>query len=111
MSGLRIMISTIFGLLFAIAAVSIIGVALFFAMRPNWALLVVADQNGVRTCRGIPKLHEANLTQFLSNEIPLQGRVIIRGLRQKNGLMRLRVSGPLDSGSRQRIRNFLLSLL
>jgi len=102
---------TILDLVFAIGAVSVIGFALFFAMRPNWALFVVADQNGVRTCRGIPKLHQASLTRFLTTEIPLRGRVIIRGLRQKNGLMRLQVSGPLDSGSRQRIRNFLLSLL
>jgi hypothetical protein len=97
--------------LFAIAAIGIVGTALFFATRPNWALVVVADRNGVRSCRGIPKLHEASLIQFLTTEIPIQGRVIIRGLRQKNGLMRLQVSGSLDSGSRQRIRNFLLSLL
>jgi hypothetical protein len=97
--------------LFAVGAVGIVGCALFLAMRPNWALVVIADKNGVRRCRGIPKLHEAQLIEFLTKEIPVQGRVTIRGLRQKNGLMRLTVSGPLDSGSRQRIRNFLLSLL
>jgi len=101
----------IFDFVFGIAAVSIVATVLFLAMRPKWALVVVADQNGVRCCRGVPKLHEANLTKFLTTEIPLHGRVTIRGLRQKNGLMRLQVSGPIDSGSRQRIRNFLLALL
>src|SRR5262245_59280933 len=100
---------TILDTIFAMGAVGLGGLALFWAMRPHWALVVVADKGGVRQCRGIPKLHQAKLAEFLTKEISFQGRLTIRGHRQKNGLIRLQVNGSVDSGSRQRIRNFVLS--
>lgn len=102
---------SIFETVAAIAVLLVVVLALHTAIRPQWALVVIADQRGVRCLRGIPKLHEASLVEFLEKEVPAQGRITIRGARQKNGLMRLHITGDADQLKQQRIRNFVMSLL
>ncbi len=51
------------------------------------------------------------IQQFLNDDVQPAGPITIRGTRQARGLWRFEIQGPLDTGAKQRIRNYLIDLL
>ena len=87
----------------------LIGLVVWAVLRPQYGLKVVVDRSGVKQLRGVPRGRQADLCQFLRNEVAIGGTVTILGNRLDDGRLRLSFRGPIDSGMQQRIRNFLIN--
>jgi len=79
--------------------------------RTKWTTTIIVDGRGVRSHKGLAKAHQREIVDFLEQEASIDSKVVIRASRYQNGYVRLDIRGDLDFGTRQRIRNFLLSVL
>jgi hypothetical protein len=91
--------------------VAVGGYCLWNISRPKWMLEIVVLPDGVKSCRGLPKAQEQKIVNFLQHDVSLPGKVRIRGTRSRNGRWHIAMAGSLDAGMRQRIRNFLITVL
>ena len=51
------------------------------------------------------------MVQFLEHDLALTNRVTIRAGRTRNGVLKLNVSGNVDAGTKQQMRNFLMMVI
>ncbi len=93
-----------------VAVVVLIGYAIWRLVRPRYDLEIVIDEDGVAQCEGLPKAQTREMLEFL-NELPLDGQLIIRARRQAGGYWRIDFKGSLHPSTRQRIRNFLNTVI
>jgi hypothetical protein len=70
---------------------------------------VIRVRRGRVSIRGkLPLAVHDTIRRFLLDDVAPRGRVTISG-RRRGGRLELRFRGALESGDRQRIRNFLLT--
>jgi hypothetical protein len=92
-----------------ILAVLVFVVWLFY--RRRWPTRIVVDRNGVRSHRGLPKSREREILAFLNDDVSFEGKVTIGLARSQNGSLQTHFAGRIDEGTRQRIRNYLITVL
>lgn len=84
---------------------------LYLAFRPKWGFTLVVNSQRCRLRGAFPEAQREKLYMFLRDHVEFRGTVRIRGSKMPNGHLALRFRGPLDEGAKQRIRNFLVSVL
>lgn len=89
----------------------VLALVIWFAVRPKWAVRIVADADGVRLLAGVPRSKRQTVLDFLTRELAIQDRVTIRALRQPDGYLRLQVRGLVEPGAEQQVRNFLNTVI
>ena len=99
------------GFLIKLAAIMLIGYVVWRAMRPRYTVKIVVDEQGIKHHEGLPKACERTVLEFIEKNLSPEGKVTICASRQPNGYLRLDFRGQLDSGTRQRIRNFLITVI
>jgi hypothetical protein len=82
----------------------------WWATRRRYSFSIVAGGEGVRF-KGVAELRQQRLKEFLVQECGIVGPLRIDGGKSRGGRLLLRFRGEIDSGTRQRIRNFLLTQL
>lgn len=87
----------------------VIGLALagvwWFLRRPPLMRIVVRDGQIVE-CSPLPQARRREIEQIISGNAPETGRIVITGIRNKDGWMQLSFSGPIDAGLQQQLRNY-----
>lgn len=81
------------------------------AARPAWPIKIVVSPRGVESVRGLPRARTGRIVQFLEQDLAPSSRLVIRAAKSNSGRLRTKVSGRVDDGTRQRIRNFLYAEL
>lgn len=97
--------------LFAILIGALIVFGIWCATRTKWPVKIIVDRAGVASHQGLPKARAARVVEFFEREVSCDTRVVVSAMRQPNGYLRTKIAGPIDQGTKQRIRNFLLSML
>ena len=98
-------------LLFKIAIVAVLVALAWFWLRPRFDIRIVADSRGLVSHQGVAEAHLPDLQEFFTRDVELTSAVKVQGQRLSGGQLRLRIQGPCDAGTKQRIRNFLITLL
>jgi hypothetical protein len=80
----------------------------WWATRPRRGFSIRIDGEAA-TFRGIAESRQQRIKQFLLQECGIAGPLRIDGGKSRAGRLWLRFSGEIDPGTRQRIRNFLLT--
>ena len=81
------------------------------ALQPPWLVNIVVANGKVLSHRGVAKAHFSTMIRFFEHDVALGGHTTIRAARHPNGALTLKVSGRTDPGTRQQIRNFLITIL
>lgn len=90
--------------------VGIVGLAIW-AMRPRYQLRIVVCDGSVESLRGAAARQTDRIVEFLQHDVSLNGRVTIMVNKRPNGYFQLAFRGPVDEGTKQQIRNFLITIL
>lgn len=93
------------------ATIGIVGFVFWRMLRPRYPLEIVIGEHGINRHTGLPKAHEASVLEFLDKFQSSNVTVRIYGMRQSDGYLRLVFNGKIDPGTRQQIRNFLITVL
>ncbi|HEV3121274.1 MAG TPA: hypothetical protein VGY53_05205 [Isosphaeraceae bacterium] len=103
------------GLPAGILVVCAIGLALGVGGLGVWqrAHFVIHHVPGreVRVKGRIPNSKVGSIKGFFARDLGASGAVKVRGLFGPGRVLKLRFSGPLSAGQRQRVRNFLVDQL
>ena len=94
--------------LIKIAFVAVILWLAWTAFRPRYALKIVVDEDGVQYSTGLPAAKKKQIVGFLENDVEIENRVTILGVRGRDRTVRYEFRGPLHPSIQQRIRNYLL---
>lgn len=97
--------------LIKLSVVALISNVIWRAMRPQYSIKIVIDEQGVKHHEGLPKAHQRNVVEFFEKHISVSGKVTICARRQPNGYLRLDFKGQVDPGTQQQIRNFWLTFM
>lgn len=91
-----------------IKAVVVVGVCLVVwrVLQPRYDVKIVLVPDGIKQVDGVPQKLRRELDEFLEQNLPAEGKVVIGGRRQQGGRLRLVFRGPVDGGQQQRFRNF-----
>jgi hypothetical protein len=84
---------------------------LWRAAHPKWTVRIVANAEGVELIEGIAQAKIKTARAFFEREVLLTGHITIRAFRQSNGHLHVNVRGPIGSDMKQRIRNFLTTVM
>lgn len=76
-------------------------------LSPRWAFVIVVDETGLRSHKGITTAHQKRLLDLLLNTRFSEGRVKICGRHDQHGRMILQFYGPISDDTRQQIRNYI----
>jgi hypothetical protein len=101
----------IFLYLFRFLLVALLVWVLWWALKPRWDFTILFVQGSVDFRGRFPEALRARTMDFLREDVLLRGSVKIHGRRDRNGHLQLQFSGPVFKEDRQRIRNFLVSML
>ena len=92
-----------------------IGIGVCFVVwrmaQPKYEVRIVLTPDGVQRIDGLSEKLRREVEEFLEENLPTEGKVVIGGVRQSGGDLRLVFRGPIDSGQEQRFRNFFALLL
>jgi hypothetical protein len=75
-------------------------------MRPNHAIKIVVDQQGVKFHKGLPKVHQHEVLDFFEKTLAIDGKLTIYGDGRQSGYWQLIFKGQIDAGKQHQIRNF-----
>lgn len=75
--------------------------------QPSWPIKIVVSRRRVASIRGLPEARIGRIVEFLEEDVAPESRLVIRAAHAKSGRLMTKVSGAVDEGTRQRIRNFL----
>jgi hypothetical protein len=101
--------TTDYRMLILVLAVAV-GIAVFaFYRRPEFTIQVRAAAVTIKG--GVPEFRKSQIVHFFHHELGPAPHCTVRGYRDSQHQLRLKISGPLDEGERQRIRNFLMVIL
>lgn len=84
---------------------------LWWALRPRADFTILVDDRDIRIRGRFPEALRGKLVRFLREDVFLRGNVKITGRRERGGYLALHFSGRVFQEDRQRIRNFLVTLL
>ena len=99
------------GFVIRLVVIALIGYVIWRVMRPRYDLRIVIDEYGIKYHEGLPKSHERQVLKFLENDLSFIGKVTIFARRQPDGYLKFGFKGQIDPGTRQQIRNFLISVM
>jgi len=89
------------------------GLALLFwkLLTPNTVFLIKVNHRRIQ-CKGqIPESKLVQIKEFFINDVQVDRPLTVLGVRNGSSRVELRFRGPVDFGTKQQIRNFLLTLL
>lgn len=75
--------------------------------RPKYAIRIVTIDGRVESQTGIARAKAARVARFFERDVRLNGKVVVMGARDSQGVLRIRFSGPIDEATAQQIRNYL----
>ena len=84
---------------------------LWWVLWPRPDFTIIVDDNGVHIRGRFPEALRGRLTDFLREDVLLRGTVKILARRKRDGYLALEFRGPVFQEDRQRIRNFLVTML
>jgi len=84
---------------------------LWWAIRPRADFTILVDDREIRIRGRFPEALRGKLIQFLREDVLLRGNVKISARRHRDGYLGLNFQGAVFQEDRQRIRNFLVSML
>jgi len=90
-----------------VAFVALVGWLAWTAFRPRHALRIVVNKDGVQFSTGLPAAKRQQIVGFRENDVEIENRVTILGVRGRDGIVRYEFRGRLHPSIRQRIRNYL----
>jgi hypothetical protein len=90
-----------------ICLLSLAAVFIWVALGRKAQLEIVINDGRITNYRGLTKAQLHRIADFLERDIALNGKVVVGGCRDSNGVQRLNFRGDVDEGTRQQIRNFL----
>lgn len=98
------------GFVIRVAIVGAVGFVVWRVLQPKYDVKIVLTPEGVQRVEGIAKRLRYEVDDFLQQNLPRQGTVVVGGVRQTGGRLRLVFRGPIDNGQQQRFRNFFSML-
>ncbi len=78
--------------------------------RPKWDIHISVRDGSVKIHTGIAVGRTDAIRQFFVQDLKLKERIEVRARRERNGRLITDIRGKIDSGTKQRIRNYLLSM-
>ena len=78
---------------------------------PRSDFVIRTGRAGVQLRGKIPQGRKPDVLQFFEQELAAGGPLTVSGVRSRDGRLVLRFRGRLSPGDRQRIRNFLQTML
>lgn len=93
-----------------IAVFALVVYVVWRMLRPRYAVRIVMDEHGIKHHVGLSKAQERKVLEFLQEQMP-DGKLTIYAEREPNGYLRLNIRGHITPGMRQRVRNFLNSVM
>ncbi len=96
---------------FVLLVVAVIAFVVIVAFRPKHDFSIIVGQDDVEIRGAVAKRRRHELVQFFQNDLQLEEALTVLGRRGPGGRLQLQFRGPIDPGTRQRIRNFLLTVL
>lgn len=94
--------------LFVAVVVGVVGHCFFQALRSRWEISVLIQDGRCQFRKGVPPRDQETYESFFVRDLEVEGRVEIFARTSPNGRLVIKTRGPLDSGQKQRLRNFLL---
>lgn len=91
--------------------VAIGGWICYCLLRPPAVFVIRLSRRGVRFRGSFPLGRRPEVEAFLTAEFAACGRLRISGVKSGRGGMRFLIQGPVSEGDRQRIRNFLQTII
>lgn len=91
--------------------VAVIVLIVWWAIRPRADFAILIDDREIRIRGRFPEALRGRLIQFLREDVLLRGKVKISGRRHRDGYLALNFQGAVFQEDRQRIRNYLVSVL
>jgi hypothetical protein len=91
--------------------VALLLLVLWWALKPRWDFTIFFDQGVVRFRGRFPEALRPQMAQFLQEDVLLRGKVRVHGRRRRDSYLELQFDGPVFKDDRQRIRNFLVTVL
>ena len=73
----------------------------------HWPIKIVVQRDGITSHRGVAQARVPRLRQFFAQNVRAERKVVIRGKRNRNGQLRLKITGQVPDGTKQQIRNYL----
>ncbi|NQT13692.1 MAG: DUF3634 family protein [Planctomycetes bacterium] len=101
----------IFLLLLRFVFVALIVLILWWAIRPRADFTIRIDDREIRIRGRFPEALRGRLIQFLREDVLLRGKMKISARRHRDGYLVLDFQGAVFQEDRQRIRNYLVSVL
>ena len=101
----------VFLLLLRFVLLALIVLLLWWAFRPRPDFTILVDDREIRIRGRFPEALRGRLIQFLREDVLLRGKVKISGRRRRDGYLTLDFQGAVFQEDRQRIRNYLVSVL
>lgn len=93
----------------------IVGVLIIYGIwtqgNKKWKVKIVVDETGVRSHEGLPPARVARIVEFFEKTISIESKCVVQARTEPNGHLRTRISGSIDEGTKQQIRNFLMTVL
>ncbi|WP_425398773.1 hypothetical protein [Aeoliella sp.] len=75
--------------------------------QPSWPIKIVVRRRRVVSIRGLPEARVGRVVEFLEEDVAPESRLVIQAAHAQSGRLMTKVSGAVDEGTRQRIRNFM----
>ena len=84
---------------------------LWTVVRPRWHFKIVVKNDIVEIDRGIPEGKRRTVESFFVDDLKSSQNLRIYGRRESTGRLTTLIKGIDDEGLKQRVRNFLISVL
>jgi Protein of unknown function (DUF3634) len=91
--------------------VALVIVFILIALRRKHSLEIVMKNGRVTSLHGLARAQVKRVVDFLERDVAPDGKIVVVGDRDQNGVLRLNFRGRIDEGTRQQIRNFLKMVL
>lgn len=89
----------------------LIGYVFWKLLQPRCVIRIVVDQDGVKSHTGLPRSSHATILNWIARHVVTDRKITICVTQGRDGRYRISISGPIDEGTEQMVRNFLLSEL
>ena len=95
----------------AIAIVGLIAYAIWSLSNKKWPIKIAVDAGNVVEHHGLPASKAPSILRFFDKELEFDGKLVVFVARHRNGYLQTKIVGNADAGTKQRVRNFLISEL
>ncbi len=99
------------GLLFNFAIAVLVLHVIWTVTKPRWQFQIVVRSDRVEFVKGVPDSRRKSFEAFFLNDLKPSQKLFIYGRRETTGRLTTLIKGTDDKMLKQRIRNFLVSVL